>query len=73
MSVLGQNLQPEETAHLVSILKKPESPEGKEKALGDYMQTIISENAARDLSGEGLRNMAELYKNKKGYEADVKK
>lgn len=73
LSVLGQNLQPEETAHLVSILKKPESPEGKEKALGDYMQTIISENAARDLSGEGLRNMAELYKNKKGYEADVKK
>lgn len=73
LSVLGQSLEPEETALLVSILKKPESPESREKALRDYMETIINENAARDLSGEGLKNMAELYKNKKGYEADVKK
>lgn len=73
LSVLGQHLEPDESALLVSILKKPESAEGREKALSDYMQTIISENAARDLSGEGLRNMAELFKNKKGYEADVKK
>lgn len=73
LSVLGQSLSPEETSLLVSILRKPESAESREKALGDYIETIISEKAASDLSKEGLRNLAELYKNKKGYEADVKK
>lgn len=69
MAVLSGALTPDEMSHFTAILQKPESSNGAEQALQDYIRIIQEESSRQNPESEldALSAAKEKFKSKKGY------
>ena len=71
LSLLAEELSPEEMGHITSLMQKPEAPARAEQSLKDYI-AVIQESAAKRRGGPEtadplLAAMSKRSKDKKGY------
>lgn len=69
ISVVGQNLSPDETSLLTDIIHRPEDLSNGARALNDYLKIMREENSSPADPAEALRALAAEMKKTKGYGA----